>query len=319
GLRGISRVHFIIGVLGFLMSPMWLGLILVGLTLSAWVLLSTPAYFPDYYQLFPNWPVFDSRRMLWLFVAAMGFLLVPKLIATFRAWRRPLARDAGGRRRLLASALFEILLSALIAPVQMLIQTRQIWDILRGRDSGWEAQHRAGHMPAWGSVLRHHWAHVALGAGTLVVLAWFSPAQLIWLSPIIAGLILSPFTSRYSASPLFGRWARRRGLLVTPEEHDPPAILSEATTIARSLPRPIAGPESILRLGSDADALARHLALLSPPQPAQAATRLPAITAGAKIAHAATRTEALSFLDRPETTALIGDPALLTGWSRLPE
>ncbi|WP_303360931.1 glucans biosynthesis glucosyltransferase MdoH [Paracoccus sp. (in: a-proteobacteria)] len=319
GLRGISRVHFIIGVLGFLMSPLWLGLILVGLMLSGWVLLSTPAYFPDYYQLFPDWPVFDSRRMLWLFIAAMAFLLVPKLIATFRAWWRPLARDAGGKRRLLASALFEILLSALIAPVQMLIQTRQIWDILRGRDSGWEAQHRAGHMPSWGYVLRHHWAHVALGLGTLAVLAWFSPAQLIWLSPIVAGLILSPFTSRYSASPVFGRWARMRGLLVTPEERATPAILADAVAIARNLPRPVAGDASVLRLGEDADALARHLSLLTEPQPAGAAQRLPAITAEAKIAHAATRTEALSFLDRPETLAMIATPALLDRWSRLPE
>ena len=318
GMRGISRLHFAIGVLGFLMSPIWLALILVGLTLSAWVLLSTPAYFPDYYQLFPDWPVFDSRRMLWLFAAAMGFLLVPKLIATARAMARPLARNAGGRRRILASALFEMLLSALIAPVQMLIQTRQIWDILRGRDSGWEAQHRAGHMPGWGVVLGRHWAHVALGLGTLAVLAWFSPAQLIWLSPIIAGLVLSPVTSRYSASPVFGRWARMRGLLVTPEEQAPPPILSDAAAIQRSLPRPLAGADSILRL-TDPETRARHLSLTAPPAHADITARLPAITAGAKIAHAATRAEALSFLDRPETAALIGQPDLLDRWSRLPE
>lgn len=318
GARAISRVHFAIGILGFLMSPIWLALILVGLVLSATVLLSTPEYFPTAYQLFPDWPVFDARRMLWLFVAAMGLLLLPKLIATFRAWMRPLARNAGGPVRIFASALFEILLSALIAPVQMLIQTRQIYEILRGRDSGWQAQVRAGSMPGWGVVFQRHWYHVFLGVVTLAILARFSPPQLIWLSPILAGLLLSPLTSRFSASPIFGRWTRMRGLLVTPEERNPPPILSEASAVSRGLPRPLTGAAAILHLGEDAHARARHVAMLQPARNLPAAQRLTAITADAKIAHAATRREALAFLDRDETDALVSDAGLLERWSRLP-
>ena len=322
GACAISRIHFVIGILGFLMSPLWLALILVGLALSATVLLSTPEYFPNAYQLFPDWPVFDARRMLWLFIAAMTLLLLPKLIATFRAWARPLARASGGPVRIFASALFEILLSALIAPVQMLIQTRQILDILRGRDSGWNAQVRAGSMPGWGVVIARHWGHVLLGVGTLLVLAQFSPPQLIWLSPILAGLILSPLTSRLSASPVFGRWARMRGLLVTPEERSFPPILSEALAATRALPRPVEGDGAILQLADDPDARRRHLAMLAPPAdlPADLSEndRLTRITAEAKIAHAATRAQALRFLDADETEALILDPALLERWSRLP-
>lgn len=318
GARAISRAHFLIGILGFLMSPIWLALILVGLVLSATVLLSTPEYFPNAYQLFPDWPVFDARRMLWLFISAMGLLLLPKLIATIRAWVRPLARASGGPVRIFASALFEILLSSLIAPVQMLIQTRQIYEILRGRDSGWNAQVRAGSMPGWRVVIARHWVHVLLGVGTLVVLAQFSPPQLIWLSPILAGLILSPLTSRFSASPIFGRWARMRGLLVTPEERSFPPILSDASAATRALPRPLDGNAAILHLGNDPDALARHLALLEPQPDQPAARQLARITADAKIAHAATRAEALSFLDKDETEALVLDAALLERWSRLP-
>jgi len=319
GLRGISGAHFFIGIMGFLMSPLWLALILVGLILSATVLLSTPEYFPHSYQLFPEWPVFDSRRMLWLFFAAMTLLLLPKFIATFRAWSRPLAPQSGGRTRILASALFEITLSALIAPVQMLVQTRQIFEILSGRDSGWNAQVRAGHMPSWGVVLRHHWAHVALGVLTLIVLLTFSPQQLIWLSPILAGLILSPLTSRFSASPLFGRWARMRGLLLTPEERNPPAILTEAAAITRSLPQPVTGRDSLLRLAEDPQARDQHIAMLTTlPDDQPHALRLARITAEAKIAHAATRIQALDDLDRSETDALVMDPALLSRWSSLP-
>ncbi|WP_242626495.1 glucans biosynthesis glucosyltransferase MdoH [Paracoccus sediminis] len=317
GARAITLAHFAIGILGFAMSPLWLALILVGLVLSATVLLSTPEYFPTAYQLFPDWPVFDARRMFWLFVAAMALLLLPKLIATFRAWMRPLARNSGGPVRIFASSLFEILLSALIAPVQMLIQTRQIYDILRGRDSGWNAQVRAGSMPDWNVVIARHWVHVLLGIGTVVVLAQFSPAQLIWLSPILAGLILSPVTSRYSASPIFGRWARMRGLLVTPEERDPPAILSEANAVVRSMPRPLKGSDGLLRLADEAGAIDRHIALLPVDPDLPQDKRLARITAGAKIAHAETRSQALGFLTRDETDALVSDPALLRQWSVL--
>lgn len=318
GARAISRVHFAIGIMGFLMSPIWLALILVGLVLSATVLLSTPEYFPNAYQLFPEWPIFDARRMLWLFIGAMALLLLPKLIATFRAWMRPLARASGGPVRIFASSLFEILLSALIAPVQMLIQTRQIFEILRGRDSGWNAQTRAGSMPGWGVVIARHWVHVLLGLGTLIVLAQFSPPQLIWLSPILAGLILSPFTSRFSASPVFGRWARMRGLLVTPEERSVPPLLSDASSATRALPRPLPEDSAILHLGDDPAALASHCALLEPDRDLPQSRRLDLITAEAKIDHATTRTEALGFLDRAETEALVSDAALLQRWSRLP-
>lgn len=318
GARAISRVHFAVGIMGFLMSPIWLALILVGLVLSATVLLSTPEYFPNAYQLFPEWPVFDARRMLWLFIGAMALLLLPKLIATFRAWMRPLARASGGPVRIFASSLFEILLSALIAPVQMLIQTRQIFEILRGRDSGWNAQTRAGSMPGWGVVIARHWVHVLLGLGTLIVLAQFSPPQLIWLSPILAGLILSPFTSRFSASPVFGRWARMRGLLVTPEERSVPPLLSEASSATRALPRPLPEDSAILHLGDEPAALASHCALLEPDTDLPQSRRLDLITAEAKIDHATTRTEALSFLNRAETEALVSDAALLQRWSRLP-
>lgn len=320
GLTFISRCHFLIGVLAFLMSPLWLLMILVGLVLSAQVLLSTPEYFPTTYQLFPNWPVFDSRRLLWLFITSMSLLFAPKLVAVLRSWYRPLARNAGGKRRILASALFETLLSALIAPVQMLIQTRQIGEILSGRDAGWEAQHRSGHMPGWGTVWRRHFWHVVLGVATLIVLADFSPAQLIWLSPILAGLILSPLVSRYSASRALGRLARRRHLLTTPEEHNPTPVLNEATTRARNIRQKIGPVQDIATsIGSDRARLGLHETMTSTTPPETVNARLAHIAAAAKLAHATNRGEALEFLGQEETIALLSQRDLLESWMRLPE
>ncbi|WP_347267312.1 glucans biosynthesis glucosyltransferase MdoH [Paracoccus sp. (in: a-proteobacteria)] len=318
GFAWISRVHFVIGILGFLMSPIWLAMILVGLALSANVLLSRPDYFPQTYQLFPEWPTFDPVRMLWLFVTAMAFLLLPKFIAILRAWLRPLARNSGGNVRLLASALFEIVLSALIAPVQMLIQTRQIIEILRGRDSGWEAQVRAGQMPPWSLVLRRHAIHVVSGVATLVAMAYLSPWQLIWLSPILAGLILSPLISRWSGSPVFGRWARRQGLLVTPEERNVPELLTAGNALDFRIAAHV--PEGGLReLGRDATLRTRILGLLPEAPQGRVSERLDAIAAEAKIAHAGAQVEALGFLSAPEKLALLENRALVEAFAKLPQ
>ena len=151
------------------------------------------------------------------------------------------------------------------------------------------------------------------------MLAQFSPTQLIWLSPILAGLILSPLTSRLSASPVFGRWARMNGLLVTPEERDYPPILTEASAAIRALPRPLPGRAAIMQLAQHPDRMAHHLAMLTSLPDRPVAERLPQITAGAKIANAAGREQALDLLNPEETEALISDAALLRRWSALPE
>lgn len=316
GFTAITRAHFLIGVLGFLMSPIWLLLILTGLVLTANVILSSPVYFPSTYQLFPDWPTFDARRMMWLLAASAALLLVPKFIAIGRAWRRPLAEGAGGRPRILISAAFEIIMSALIAPVQMLIQTRQICEILIGRNSGWESQVRKGFMPSWRVVIRRHWIHVAAGLATGIAIIYLAPAQLIWLSPILAGLILAPLTSRWSASPLLGRWARAAGLLVTPEERMVPPVMSESVNEARHLRMP---ENATALLGTDDEARRNYIALMPPLPPRPVAERLPEVSAAAKLAVAEDQAQALQFLDTAERQALLNAPDLISIWSGLPK
>ncbi|TKW68885.1 MAG: glucans biosynthesis glucosyltransferase MdoH [Paracoccus denitrificans] len=316
GFTAVTRAHFMIGVLGFLMSPIWLLLILSGLILTANVILSSPVYFPSTYQLFPDWPTFDARRMIWLLAASAALLLVPKFIAIMRAWRRPLAAGAGGRSRILLSAAFEIIMSALIAPVQMLVQTRQICEILIGRNSGWESQVRKGSMPSWGVVLRRHWVHVAAGLVTGIAIIYLAPAQLIWLSPILAGLILAPLTSRWSASPLLGRWARAAGLLVTPEERDVPPVLAESVNQARHLRVPA---DATGLLGTHPEERRDYIALMPPLPERPVRDRLPSVSAAAKIAVAENQREALQFLDRSERQALLNDATLIEIWAGLPQ
>ena len=198
----------------------------------------------------------------------------------------------------------------------MLVQTRQICEILIGRNSGWESQVRKGSMPSWGVVLRRHWIHVAAGVVTGIAIAYLAPGQLIWLSPILAGLILAPLTSRWSASPVLGRWARQAGLLVTPEERSIPPVMAESVNQSRRLRVP--GDATAL-LGRNAEDRQDYIALIPAQAPRPIAERLPSVSAAAKIAVAENQRQALQFLDRDELQALLNDADLIEIWARLPQ
>ena len=115
---------------------------------------------------------------------------------------------------------------------------------------------------------------------------------------------------------MFGRWARQAGLLVTPEERNPPPILTASVAHARRLRGPA---NATLELGRNEQARDAYIALI-PPQPAKPVDkRLPEVSAAAKIDVASTQAQALNFLDRAERAALLNTPALLDRWARLPQ
>ena len=77
----------------------------------------------------------------------------------------------------------------------MLIQSRFVLDVLLGRDSGWNAQNRAGTDAPFGEIAKRHIGHMLAGiaAGTLAL--FISTYTFLWLLPIVAGLVLSPVIS----------------------------------------------------------------------------------------------------------------------------
>ena len=64
---------------------------------------------------------------------------------------------------LLISTLFEIVLSALLAPIMMLIQTGHVLHIVFGFDTGWDPQRRDDGSVPFIDIVRRHQSHVALG------------------------------------------------------------------------------------------------------------------------------------------------------------
>jgi membrane glycosyltransferase len=109
-------------------------------------------------------------------------------------------------------------------------------DVLFGRDSGWAAQRRADGPLTWGQAVRHHSLHTVIGVVMAVIAYSASPATLLWMAPVVVGLLAAAPISLVSSSPALGSWLRDRGILLTPEERHPPEVLKRFVRILSNRP-----------------------------------------------------------------------------------
>lgn len=254
-LHWVSRLHLLTGIGAYVTSPLWLLFLSIGVAISVQAYYVPPEYFAAEPSLFPLWPAQDPVRAMWVFWGSMAVLLMPKALAFVVLLFDPrVRRGCGGRFAAVASLLVEVVLSGLLAPLLMMTQSRAVFDILLGRDSGWQPQRRDdGRFPAMQTV-RRYLPHTLVGLG-LAAGSWsVSVTLFFWMSPILAGLVLAIplvlLTGVRSSGPL----------LRTPEEREPPAVLARYNALRRQLDRPHLDALTLLR--RDAGLLAAHLALL---------------------------------------------------------
>ena len=131
--------------------------------------------------------------------------------------------------------LTEIVISGLVAPVMMLIQSISVIQIVSGRDSGWQAQRRDDGSLPLAATMRHYGWHTAFGLLLALAAYEVSFSLFAWMTPVIVGLILAIPLAQWSASAAAGRRCRHK-LLLTPEESEPPQILERANALALELP-----------------------------------------------------------------------------------
>ena len=235
GFHPLNRLYFLLGAAGYLSSVAWLLLLLAS---TLYVLLPAPGAAAPMLWVPRSWP----GPAVPLLAVTAGLLLAPRLLALLQALASRRA-PFGGAPRLLAGALLETLFAVVVAPVMMLYHTRCVVSVLAGRDIRWEAQVREGDTLGW----RAAWAGgawwitlagVVWGAVTL----YASPLFLLWLSPILAGLLLAAPLIRWTSSRALGARTRRRGLLLVPSETAPPRELGrdagEPAPAARSATPP---------------------------------------------------------------------------------
>lgn len=321
GLDFVSRMHFGMGIMSYLASPIWLIFLCTGLLLALQAHFIRPEYFTQEWQLFPTWPVIDYERATQLFIATMAMLFAPKLLGLVHALLSGrLRRGSGGTLRASASLLFESIVSALMAPIMMVIQSVAVQNILMGRDSGWSTQRRADGSIPFAEIARRHRLHTLFGASLGLGAYLVSPALLAWMSPAVIGLVLAIPISATTGSRASGTFLRKVGMLLVPEEREQPAILIAARDAAGEFKALLsASHRGCLRLSVDPALLAFHRKNLAQRAPDSARTIDGALVVGAaRVMAAPTLDEALDSLAPPEKLAVYSDPASFDRLAQLP-
>jgi membrane glycosyltransferase len=319
GLALTNRAHFFIGIMSYLSSPLWLMLLLVGFALTLQASLIRPEYFSSEFQLFPDWPVFDAPRMTKLFIFTMIVLFTPKILGWLRGlFISRVRKGCGGVIGITLSTLLETIISALYAPIMMLVQTQHVISILTGRDSGWGAQRRHAAATAWGEVWTVHWPHIAMGVIIGLIAYLLSPTLVAWLSPTLAGLLLAVPLSKMSGSVTAGRILGRLALLRTPEEKQIPALMRRRDELVQ---RASAAPREGLRfIARNRQAMLAHITGNLPrPTETRGHPDPHRLTAQQKVLDAQSLHEALGWLGPAERIHVAGDPRLLERLAELPD
>jgi membrane glycosyltransferase len=231
---------------------------------------------------------------------------------------RRIRHGAGGVIGITASFLLEAVLSALYAPILMVVQCRHVFEVFMGRDSGWKPQRRdAGHT-TWSDAWRFHRRHMLLSCVTAVIVYFISPSLLAWVSPALLGLFLAVPLSRLSGSEALGAALSRLALLRTPEEVETPALVKRREQLASASGEL---PQHGLRF------LARHrearLAHIGGNLPRPADPRgnpdPHAFTAEQKLIDAHSLDEALQWLTPTECVEVAADAHFLDRLAQLPD
>jgi membrane glycosyltransferase len=302
GLHWISRLHLLTGIGSYITAPLWLLFILAGILIAVQARFVQPNYFPEGKSLFPQWPVVDPVRAMWLFVGTMALLLLPKVLGCVAVMLHGAERrGCGGTLRLIAGVLYETLIAGLVAPVVMLTQSIDVAAILFGRDSGWNVQRRDGGAIPASETRRLYWQHTALGL-VLGAVAWLvSPYLALWMLPVVLGLALA-----IPLALMTGRRTARSVLLRTPEETTPPDVVARAEGLQREWQAmPVMGVVDMLR---DQRLLQVHRAMLPPTRrPRVDPIDVTVLVARAKTDEAETLETALQQLSAQELAAALGD------------
>ena len=228
GLHWLSRLHLITGVLSYATSPLWLAALLLSTISVCMDAINGYQYFsPGSYSLFPTWPQYRDNEIIILLAGTIGVLLMPKVLgATLALVNGKLRRSFGGGFRLAGSLVVEQLFSTLLAPSMMLFHTTFVVTTLLGHPVTWNAQDRGDRGITFREALSRHKWHVLIGIAWGVVILAIAPRYIWWMSPILIGLLLSVPLTMLTSLTSAGVWARKHGLLLTPEETEPPPELS---------------------------------------------------------------------------------------------
>ncbi len=232
GVPGMGRLHLFMGAMAYIVSAIWAGSLAVGLVLALQGQQLLPSYFTDAKTLFPIWPVIDPGAAMRLFLATMAVVLLPKALGlALEIKRAHRARELFGMPRAVAGVTTETLFSMLFAPIMMMTQTASVLQIVFGRDAGWKAQRRDGTCMELADAIRFHGSHIFAGIVVTIVCWYTSPGLLVWMSPVVLGLVLSGLLNWYTSQTA---GPAMTAVLSTPADRSPASIEIRALRHATS-------------------------------------------------------------------------------------
>ncbi|MBA3607614.1 MAG: glucans biosynthesis glucosyltransferase MdoH [Chthoniobacterales bacterium] len=214
GFKPVTRFHFLHGIFSFVASPLLVLVLILGFVKNLSPAASSHGLFVEAAR---------AQSALVLFGFTILLLLLPKFLALFLALRKGRAREFGGATRMIASALFEMILSALLAPVFLFFHAKFVLFSLAGKKVEWHAQERGcGGHSAWREARDVFGLTSLLGLAASALTWWLTPGYFLWLFPIVLGWLLAiPLTA------LVGDWRigerfRNAGFFLVPSEVSPP-------------------------------------------------------------------------------------------------
>lgn len=225
GFSGLSRLYFLMGIMSYLSSPLWL-LFLVLTGFEAYVQSQTmPVYFFGD-NIFPVWPESYAVEMTTVLLVTLAMLFLPKFWSFLLLLARPkVTKSYGGVIRAALSVFFESVFSMLTAPVLMLYQSKFVVAILLRRSVGWPPQNRGDHRLSIKEATLAHGGQTLAGLGAGWLSYEYVPDFFLWLIPVLAGLVLAIPISILSSSTKVGSLARKLGFFMTPEEYKAPRVV----------------------------------------------------------------------------------------------
>jgi len=223
GFHPVNRFHLLQGIMGYVASPLWLLFMLIS-TMHGFHVAMHPrpgGFAAQNYTLIFDYAV-PLPEALSLFGFTMLLLFLPKIISLVLELRKRRGAAYGGPLRLVSSVCFEMIASALLAPINMIFHAKFVIYILLGQGVSWVTQQRAASEESdWREAIITHSGQMAFGliwGASAYVLV---PAFFWWLLPVLLGLVLAAPLSIFLAKASYGRRAKELGLFLTPDETEP--------------------------------------------------------------------------------------------------
>lgn len=189
-LKAWSRFVFLQGIMSYIAPVLWVAFLIANIQATA----TQPEidYFPPETLFFPVIPSDYTNNALALAFGIVGLLVLPKVMIVFSAVRENRADFFGGGVNASWSTFMELLSSSFNAPILLAYQTRSVFQVLSGMDGGWPATSRDQEAITMREAYEASYWISLLGIGLFVIVYYYAPSLLWWLSPVGIPLILAP-------------------------------------------------------------------------------------------------------------------------------